>query len=409
MTTCRDALRLILDSVSPLPARPTPLFEALGLVTADRVVSPETVPPFTNSAMDGYAVRADDLAAAAPGAPVLLDVLADLPAGSVATEDVRPGTAIRIMTGAPLPAGADSVVPVEATSSAAGRVRLAAAVKKGANVRLAGEDLREGEELLPKGFALTPAALGVLASVGLARIPVHPRVGVAILTTGDELVDASAKPGPGQIRDSNVQTMCGQAAAFGAVPVPIPRVPDTREAVTAALARARAEADVIVTNGGISVGDYDFIKAVLVELGAKEVFWKVLQKPGGPLGYWLWGGKPVFGIPGNTVAAMVCMEEYVRPAVRKLMGHARLLRPERTGVFEGSFRKSVQDGKVHLLRVCARYVDGRLVVSPSGPQGSGILTSMLRSNALALVPADALALKTGDEVQVHLVEEPEDR
>lgn len=409
MTTCRDALRLILDSVSPLPARPTPLFEALGLVTADRVVSPETVPPFTNSAMDGYAVRADDLAAAAPGAPVLLDVLADLPAGSVATEDVRPGTAIRIMTGAPLPAGADSVVPVEATSSAAGRVRLAAAVKKGANVRLAGEDLREGEELLPKGFALTPAALGVLASVGLARIPVHPRVGVAILTTGDELVDASAKPGPGQIRDSNVQTMCGQAAAFGAVPVPIPRVPDTREAVTAALARARAEADVIVTNGGISVGDYDFIKAVLVELGAKEVFWKVLQKPGGPLGYWLWGGKPVFGIPGNTVAAMVCMEEYVRPALRKMMGHARLLRPERTGVFEGSFRKSVQDGKVHLLRVCARYVDGRLVVSPSGPQGSGILTSMLRSNALALVPADALALKTGDEVQVHLVEEPEDR
>ncbi|HYN44103.1 MAG TPA: gephyrin-like molybdotransferase Glp [Thermoanaerobaculia bacterium] len=408
MTTCSDALRLILDSVAPLPARPTPLFDVLGLVLTDRVVSPETVPPFTNSAMDGYALRADDCDGATRESPVYLEVLADLPAGSVATCEIRPGTAIRIMTGAPLPAGADSVVPVEATTSEGSRVRIAAGVKKGANVRLAGEDLRPGEELLPKGFALTPAALGILASVGLAEIPVHPRARVAILTTGDELVSAAMKPGPGQIRDSNIHTMCGQAVAFGAVAVPFPRVPDNREAVTAALTKARHSADVIVTNGGISVGDYDFIKAVLVDLGAREVFWKVKQKPGGPLGFWLLDGKPVFGIPGNTVAAMVCMEEYVRPALRMLMGHARLLRPEVTGIFEGAFRKTVQDGKVHLIRVRARREDGRLVVAPSGPQGSGILSSMLRSNALALVPADALALKTGDEVPVHLIEEPED-
>ena len=409
MTTCSDALRLILDSVAPLSASPTPLFDALGLVLAETIVSPETVPPFTNSAMDGYAVLADDCVAAGPGSPVSLDVLADLPAGSVATEAVRSGTAIRIMTGAPLPDGADSVVPVEATTSEGSRVRIAAPVKRGANVRLAGEDLRVGEELLPKGFALNPAALGILASVGLSEVPVHSRARVAILTTGDELVAAGDKPGPGQIRDSNIHTMCGQAVAFGAVPVPFPRVPDTREAVTAALAKARDSADVIVTNGGISVGDYDFIKAVLVDLGAREIFWKVKQKPGGPLGFWLLDGKPVFGIPGNTVAAMVCMEEYVRPAIRKLMGHTRLLRPEVTGIFEGAFRKTVQDGKVPLIRVRARREDGRLVVAPSGPQGSGILSSMLRSNALALVPADALALKTGDEVPVHLIEEPEDR
>lgn len=409
MTTCREALGLVLDSVSPLPPRFTPLSEALGLVLAERVVSPETVPPFTNSAMDGYAVRAGDLSAASGAAPVLLEVLADLPAGSVAAHDVRPGTAIRIMTGAPLPAGADAVVPVEATTSEGGRVRISAPVKAGANVRYAGEDLREGEELLPAGFALNPAALGVLASVGLAEVPVRPRVRVAILTTGDELVEAAAKPGPGQIRDSNVQTMCGQAAAFGAVPIPIPRVPDTRAAVTAALEKARAEADVVVTNGGISVGDYDFIKDVLAGFGAREVFWKVKQKPGGPLGYWLWDGTPVFGIPGNTVAAMVCMEEYVRPALRKMMGFTKLLRPEVTGVFEGDFRKSAPDGKVHLVRVRARRERARVVVSPSGPQGSGILTSMLRSNALALVPADATALTTGDEVTVHLVEEPEER
>ena len=408
MPTCSEALQLILDSVAPLPARSTDLFDALGLVLAGTQASPETVPPFTNSAMDGYAVRADDCDGATPGAPLLLEVLSDLPAGSVATDEVRPGTAIRIMTGAPIPAGADSVVPVEATASEGRRVRIAAPVKKGANVRLAGEDLRAGEELLPKGFALTPAALGILASVGLAEAPVHPRARVAILTTGDELVAAAERPGPGQIRDSNIQTMCGQAVAFGAVPIPFPRVPDTREAVTAALARARDAADVIVTNGGISVGDYDFIKSVLGDLGAREIFWKVKQKPGGPLGFWLLDGKPVFGIPGNTVAAMVCMEEYVRPALRKLMGHEKLLRPEVTGVFEGAFRKSVQDGKVHLLRVRARRQEGRIFVSPSGPQGSGILSSMLRSNALALVPADALALKTGDEVPVHLIEEPED-
>jgi molybdopterin molybdotransferase len=408
MPTCSEALQLILDSVAGLPARSATLFDALGLVLADRVVSPETVPPFTNSAMDGYALRADDCDGAAPGAPDFLDVLSDLPAGSVSTDEVRPGTAIRIMTGAPLPAGADSIVPVEATTSEGSRVRIWAAVKRGANVRLAGEDLRAGEELLQRGFVLTPAALGILASVGLAEVPVHPRARVAILTTGDELVAAAEKPGPGQIRDSNIHTMCGQAVAFGAVPVPFPRVPDTREAVTAALTKAWSGADVIVTNGGISVGDYDFIKAVLVDLGAREVFWKVQQKPGGPLGFWLLDGKPVFGIPGNTVAAMVCMEEYVRPALRRLMGHGKLLRPEATGVFEGSFRKTVQDGKVHLVRVRARRENGRLVVAPSGPQGSGILSSMLRSNALALVPADALALKTGDEVPVHLIEEPED-
>lgn len=408
MPTCSEALQLILDSVAELPARSTALFDALGLVLAEAQTSPETVPPFTNSAMDGYALRAGDCDGATPAAPVSLDVLSDLPAGSVSPDEVLPGTAIRIMTGAPIPPGADSVVPVEATTSEGSHVRIAAPVKKGANVRLAGEDLREGEELLPKGFVLNPASLGILASVGLSEVPVHPRARVAILTTGDELVAAGDQPGPGQIRDSNIHTMYAQALAFGAVPVPFPRVPDTREAVTAALVRARAEADVIVTNGGISVGDYDFIKAVLVDLGAREVFWKVAQKPGGPLGYWLLDGKPVFGIPGNTVAAMVCMEEYVRPALRKLMGQGRLLRPEVTGTFEGSFRKTVQDGKVHLIRVRARREDGRLVVAPSGPQGSGILSSMLRSNALALVPADALALKTGDEVPVHLVEEPED-
>lgn len=408
MTTCREALGLVLDSVSPLAAKATPLFDALGLVLSKTVVSPETVPPFANSAMDGYALRAEDCAAASTGSPVPLEVLADLPAGSVASQEVRRGTAIRIMTGAPLPAGADTVVPVEATEHHAGRVLVAGPTKPGANVRGAGEDVREGDELLPAGTVLTPAALGVLASVGLAEVAVHPRVRVAILTTGDELVEASQRPGPGQIRDSNIQTMCGQAVAFGAVPVPFPRVPDTRDAVEAALTRARESADVVVTNGGISVGDYDFVKDVLRDFGAREVFWKVKQKPGGPLGFWLWGGTPVFGIPGNTVAAMVCMEEYVRPALRKMMGHVRLLRPEVTGVLEGRFRKSAPDGKTHLVRVRARREEGRLVVAPSGPQGSGILSSMLRANALALVPEDALEVKSGDEVPVHLIEEPED-
>ena len=235
-----------------------------------------------------------------------------------------------------------------------------------------------------------------------------PRVRVAVLTTGDELVDVSEKPGPGRIRDVNIHSACAQVSAFGALAVPFPRVPDQREAVARALGQAAASADVIVTTGGISVGTSDFVKDVLESLGAERIFWRVAQKPGGPLGFYRLGGKPVFGIPGNPVASMTMMEVYVRPLLRRLMGFERLHRPERQGVLDEEWSKSRPDGRTHLLRVLVRVQGGVLRASLAGPQGSGILSSMTRLNALALIPEDALAVPRGGSVLLRLTEEAED-
>ncbi len=408
MLTYREALRKVLEGATPLPPTRVPLDEALGLVAAGNVLSTDPVPPFTNSAMDGFAVRAEDCAAASFGSPVHLEVLEDVPAGQVASRAVVPGAALRIMTGAPLPSGADAVVAVEDTAAVDGGVAVKRPVRRGANIRLAGEDIAAGASVVAAGSVLRPAEIGVLAAIGCAEVPVVPRARVAVLTTGDELVDVRERPGPGRIRDANVHSACAQAAAFGAVAVPFPRVPDRREAVERALGEAEAGADVIVTTGGISVGAYDFVKDVLEALGAERVFWRVAQKPGGPLGFYRLGRKPVFGIPGNPVASMLMMEEYVRPLLRRLMGFERLHRPERQGVLDEEWRKSQPDGKTHLLRVHVRERDGALHASLAGPQGSGILSSMMRSNALALIPEDVSFVPRGGPVLLHLTEEAED-
>ena len=307
-----------------------------------------------------------------------------------------------------MPGGADAVVPVEHTSAAGRRVEVKKPVRPGANVRLAGEDIAAGERVVAAGTVLRPAEIGVLAAIGRAEVLAVPRARVAVLTTGDELVDVAEKPGPGKIRDANIHSACAQVAAFGAVPVPFPRVADRREAVARALREAASSADAIVTTGGISVGEYDFVKAVLEELGAEKVFWRVAQKPGNPLAFYRFRGKPVFGIPGNPVASMLMMEEYVRPLLRKLMGFERLFRPERRGILEEAWSRGRLDGRTHLLRVAVREREGALRASLTGPQGSGILSSMTRSNALALIPEDTMAVPEGGPVLLHLVEEAED-
>jgi molybdopterin molybdotransferase len=230
---------------------------------------------------------------------------------------------------------------------------------------------------------------------------------VAVLTTGDELVDASERPGPGQIRDANIHAICAQVAACGAIPVPFARVRDDRAALTGVLRKAM-EADAILTTGGISVGDYDFVKAILEELGAERVFWKVAQKPGGPLGFWMLGDKPIFGIPGNPVAAMLMVEEYVRPALRRLMGFAKLHRPVAEASLAGGWTGKAGDHRTTFLRVVARREGGRLHARLTGPQGSAILSSMLQANALAVVPAGMGRVEPGGLVPLHLTEEAED-
>lgn len=408
MLTTTQALERILERAAPLPSVFVPLDEALGLVTAGAVLASRPVPPFTNSAMDGFALRAGDAAGATRDAPVRLPVAREIPAGSPGGEPLLPGTAARIMTGAVLPEGADAVVPVEEAQAGPGWVALAAPPRAGAHIRLAGEDIPGGGVVVPAGTVLRPAELGVLAAVGAARVPVHPRPRVAVLTTGDELVEAGAEPGPGQIRDANIHSLGAQVRAAGGTVLAYPRVPDRPEAVAAALEEALAQADVVLTNGGISVGDFDYIKDILARLGAEEVFWRVAQKPGGPLGLWQVRGRLVFGIPGNPAAAMLMFEEYVRPALRRMLGHRFLHRPEATARLATPFRKPAGDRRLNLLRVSVTEQDGQLLAALTGPQGSGLLASMMRTDALALVPPEVLEIPAGGAVRLHLIDRPED-
>jgi molybdopterin molybdotransferase len=407
MLSPAEALDLILARVAPLPAEGRRLEEVLGLAVAEELRSPAQVPPFTNSAMDGYAVRAGDLAQASSARPVRLQVIGDLAAGGVSREAVGLGEALRIMTGAPLPCGADTVVPVEDTSRGGDWVEIRKSFPAGIHIRLAGEDLQVGQRLVQAGQGLRPGDLGVLAAAGYASVPVHPRARVAVLSTGDELVDVSEEPGPGRIRDANIHAVCAQVAACGALPVPYARVPDERDTLRLVLLEALA-ADVVLTTGGISVGDFDLMKDMLESLGAERIFWKVAQKPGGPLGFWMLGQRPIFGLPGNPVAAMLMVEEFVRPALRRLMGFAKLHRPRVEAALEDGWTGRAVEGRTTFLRVVARREGGRLLARLTGPQGSAILSSMLSANALAVIPAGMDCVEPGDPVLLHLTEEAED-
>lgn len=408
MLSIEEALNMVLGSADVLEPIRMPLDDAAGLVLAEDIVARGNVPPFTNSAMDGFAVLAADIQHASEAAPVRLHILEDVPAGSVATQPVRPGTAIRIMTGAPLPTGADTVVHVEVTRTEGNDVLILLALKEGVNVRHAGEDMADGTVVLRAGSVLRPGEVGVCAAAGHAAVSVYPRVRVAILTTGSELVCAADELTPGHIRDSNAHSLRAQVAAIGGAPIVFERIPDTREAVRLTLEQALAGADVVLTNGGVSVGDYDFVKDVLQDMGAQLVFWRVKQKPGKPLAFWTLGAKRIVGLPGNPVSCMVCVEEYVRPMMRRMMGFTLLHRPVRTALLAERYAKGPDTGRTHFVRVRLCEENGVLHAVLTGPQGSGILTSMARAEAIAIIPEDVAALNAGAAVQVQLTELPED-
>ena len=408
MLNIEEALKAILDYAEPLTPVSMPLDEAAGLVLAENVIAHGNVPPFANSAMDGFAVLAADIQQASEATPVRLRILEDVPAGSVATQPVRPGTAIRIMTGAPLPAGADTVVHVEVTRAEGDDVLILLALKNGVNVRRAGEDMKDGAVVLTTGAVLRPGEVGVCAAAGHATITVHPRVRVAILTTGSELVDAAQEPGPGQIRDANAHSLRAQVTAMGAEPVVFARVPDTSAAMRSALEQALTQADIVLTNGGVSVGDYDFVKDVLQEMDAELVFWRVRQKPGKPMAFWTLGSSRIVGLPGNPVSCMVCVEEYVRPLVRRMMGHILLYRPVRTAILDERYAKGADAGRTHFVRVRLQERDGVLHAALTGPQGSGILTSMALAVGIAVIPEDTPVVEAGQTIHVQLTDLPED-
>ncbi|MEX0665822.1 MAG: gephyrin-like molybdotransferase Glp [Acidimicrobiia bacterium] len=405
-----DVRAEILAAVSVLEPVEVPLTDAHGLVLAEAVATDEDVPPFANTAMDGYAVRAEDTAGAGPNAPVRLRVVGDLPAGRAPDRAVGAGEAIRIMTGAPMPDGADAVVMVERTTADGDEVAIEAEAGVGDHVRRAGGDLVRGQEVFPAGTRLLGAHLGVLASIGASSVRAHPRPRVGVLSTGDELTEAGAALAPGQIRDSNRPMLVALAREAGFAPVDLGVARDDEDRITALLEEALDRCDAVLTSGGVSVGDYDYVKAALDRLGHLE--WRqVAIKPAKPLAFGVVRGVPVFGLPGNPVSSLVSFELFARPALLQRAGDPLRFRPEVTARAEHAFTRK-PDGKLHLDRVRVRwqssdreqagYVAGR-----TGDQASNVLSATAAANALAMIP-DGVGIAAGEQVRVMLLDAPPD-
>jgi len=371
---------------------------AAGLVLATPIVADEVVPPFDNSAVDGYAVRAADVARV----PVELRVVGELAAGAAPTVVVGAGEAIRIMTGAPMPEGADAVVMVEDSERLGDHaVRLTRSVPPGAAIRGAGDDVRIGDELFAAGTTITPAVAAVLASVNAARVHVYPRARVAVLSTGDELVDDGSPLEMGQIRESNKTMLAALLAEAGCDVVDLGVVRDDEAELERVLRAAASDCDAIVSSGGVSMGDYDVVKAVLGRIA--EMHWmQIAIKPAKPFAFGRLGGTPIFGLPGNPVSSLVSFELLARPALRRMMGHRRLTRASVVAVADVPFGRQ-PDGKVHFVRVNGEFGDdGRYHVRPVGAQGSHQLAATALADAMAVVP-DGDGLPAGADVAALLL------
>ena len=393
------ALDHVLAAVRVLEPERVPLLQAVGRVLAEPVAADRDIPPLTNSAMDGYAVRGTDLAGAPP--PVRLRVIGEIAAGYVSEAGVESGQAMRIMTGAPIPKGADTVVRFEDTQLKGDTVEILRAPRAGANVRRAGEDVCEGQVVVDAGAVLRPQEIGMLAAVGCVEASVVRRPRVAILATGDEVVAPEQTPGPGQIRDANSYAIAAQVHAYGGVPLLMGVARDREDLVREGMRKALEQAaDLIITSGGVSVGDFDLVKQVLAAEGEMH-FWSLNMKPGRPLAFGMIGDVPLLGLPGNPVAAMISTELFGRPVLLKMQGVAEWARPK----VQARLTQPVErkDGRRHYLRVSLRQTDEGNEASLTGDQGSGILRSLVEADGLAVIPEDVDHLPAGAQVDVLLL------
>ena len=399
MIALSEAREFVLSKCVPGPVVAVPVDDAADLVTANDLAAVGPIPPFDNTAMDGFAVRAADVASA----PVTLKMIGTIAAGAVPDMTVGEGEAVRIMTGAPMPPGADAVVMVELTNLADDHatVDVAESVPVGNHIRPTGDDVQAGQIVFTAGTELRPAHLGVCTSIGIYDIPVIQRPRVGVISTGDELVDGPRPLGIGQIHDSNRHTLLALLDAMGATAVDLGLVPDDEDQIREAMTAAATSCDAVVTSGGVSMGDFDFVKKVLTEIG--DMRWmQVAIKPAKPLAFGTVDGTPIFGLPGNPVSSMVSFELFARPGIRKMMGHADPIPTTVTGV-AGTDMLRGPDGKTHFARVhAAMRDDGRYEASFSGRQGSHQLSAMAAANALAVIPSGD-GVKTGDPVDLLLL------
>jgi molybdopterin molybdotransferase len=402
MLTVEQALERVLSAFHPLEPEQVPILEALGRVLAKDVYAGEDIPPLANSSMDGYAVLAADTVGASPNRPARLRIVGQIAAGYVPETAVASGTTMRIMTGAPIPSGADAVIKVEDTDTDGKYVNIYTEVAPGNYIRSAGEDVRQGELVLSKSTLIRPQEIGMLATLGHREVLVHRRPRVAILATGDEVVEIDQPLAPGKIRNANSYSNAAQVLEHGGEPLLLGIARDNVDDLTAKI-RAGLEqgVDLFLTSGGVSVGDFDLVKDVLAAEG-EIAFWRVCMKPGKPLAFGRIGGVPVLGLPGNPVSVMVSFEVFVRPAIWKMLGRTDLARPTLQATLMDEITH--KDERRHYVRVRVEKHNGAYRAHLTGGQGSGILSSMVKANALAVIPEAWDHAPTGAQVEVILLD-----
>jgi molybdopterin molybdotransferase len=401
LTQLQEAQRIVLESSPVLGVEKIAILDALGRVLGEDIVAERDNPPWDNSAMDGFAVRWDDIKQEHTiQKPVTLTVIEDVSAGKMPSKSVGAGQAIRIMTGAPLPKGADTVLKVEDTEHTPDSVRVFKPERQGANIRPQGEDVKKGECIISKGTQIRPGEAGMLAILAKSFIFAYQRPRVAILSTGDELADLDERFSEDKIINSNSYGIAAAVQEAGGIPVLLGIARDTPAALKEKISHGLT-ADILVLSGGVSMGDYDFTKTVFHELGAEMNFWKLAIRPGQPLAFGKIQGKLAFGLPGNPVSSMVTFEQLVRPAMLKMSGHRSYGRPVVQAIFQEKFSK--RPDRRHFLRGVLTQEEGVFKVRTTGAQGSGILTSMVKANCLIDIPVDVERVNQGDLVSVQLL------
>ena len=401
MIQVQEALDKILSQIQFKGVEKIPLDQALGRVLAEDVVSRVNNPPLDNSAMDGYALIAQDIQSATPENPVKLEVVEEIAAGYTAKGTLKPGHTMRIMTGAPIPPGADAVLMQEDTQKDGNSILCLDRADVEENIRRAGEDVKIGEGVLKKGTTLSPAHIGMMAVVGRSQIAVSQRPTVSILSTGDEILELDETPQGPQIFNSNGHMLAAQIKSAGGIPLYLGIAKDTEKDLMEKFEWA-LKADIVVSSGGVSVGDYDLVKSSLQKMGQDMLFWKVAMKPGKPLAFGRIGKIPIFGLPGNPVSSFVSFEQFVRPSLRKVLGCSDLSHKTVQAKLTRTIHK--KPGRLHFLSSIVSWTDGEYTVTPAGEQGSGILKSAANANGLLIFPLEADEIKQGQEVAVQLLE-----